>query len=420
MVLPGERGRAARDKRLRRCRTYFVEHLTEAVLRNLLDDLEERHICNDAEVETVVQGNRVHREQARALIDMVIKKGRIASEILLDCIRERDSCLGAGMQDVLDAEATEKQVQPTAKIPPQKAIPVQETGPAQGEHWITPCAQDVFKRIHEKEAGQFYDIKEKNDRRRLALIINNEQFDSLPERNGSQHDEVEMKRLLQGLGYAVQQEKNLSSKDMETALTHFSKRPEHENSDSTFIVILSHGLRDGICGRAFKPEKQDTLPTEKQDILPTDTIFRIFNNKNCKALRGKPKVIIIQACRGDQNGVTLVSDSISKEADAVPVPRSMELHEDAEMEDDAIQKILVECDFLCFCSSTPDTKSWRSISSGSPFIQKLIEIVRKEACSCCLEDLFQKVQQSFVTSQLQMPTKERTTTCKKFYLFPGH
>ncbi|VTJ74386.1 Hypothetical predicted protein, partial [Marmota monax] len=77
---------------------------------------------------------------------------------------------------------------------------------------------------------------------------------------------------------------------MKRVLRDFAARLEHKSSDSTFLVFMSHGIFDAICGI--------THGDETQDVLPYDSIFQIFNNQNCSHLKDKPKVIIIQACRG--------------------------------------------------------------------------------------------------------------------------
>lgn len=79
---------------------------------------------------------------------------------------------------------------------------------------------------------------------------------------------------------------------MEAVLWAFAARSEHRSSDSTFLVFMSHGLLDGICGTRHA----DKSP----DVLPYDTIFRVFNNRHCLSLKDKPKVIIVQACRGGE------------------------------------------------------------------------------------------------------------------------
>lgn len=79
---------------------------------------------------------------------------------------------------------------------------------------------------------------------------------------------------------------------MATELKAFADRPEHWNSDSTFLVFMSHGTRDGICGKNYSEQYPD--------ILKVNTIFEMLNTKNCQSLKDKPKVIIIQACRGGE------------------------------------------------------------------------------------------------------------------------
>ena len=81
--------------------------------------------------------------------------------------------------------------------------------------------------------------------------------------------------------------------DMESELRAFAARPEHKSSDSTFLVFMSHGILSGICGTKYSAEGDP-------DVLAYDTIFQIFNNRNCLSLKDKPKVIIVQACRGGE------------------------------------------------------------------------------------------------------------------------
>lgn len=80
---------------------------------------------------------------------------------------------------------------------------------------------------------------------------------------------------------------------MKSVLQEFAARPEHSSSDSTFVVLMSHGILDGICGVMHSDKKED--------VLPYDTIFQILNNRNCVNLKDKPKVIIVQACRGGES-----------------------------------------------------------------------------------------------------------------------
>nr|XP_001111598.2 caspase-14 [Macaca mulatta] len=66
-----------------------------------------------------------------------------------------------------------------------------------------------------------------------------------------------------------------------------------------FVVLMAHG-REGF------------LKGEDGEMVKLDNLFEALNNKNCQALRAKPKVYIIQACRGEQKdpGETVGGDEI--------------------------------------------------------------------------------------------------------------
>ncbi|NWH51141.1 CASP1 protein, partial [Fregata magnificens] len=257
-------------------------------------------------------------------------------------------------------------------------------------------------------SSQIYPIHLPREMRtRRALLICNIEFEHLSQRHGAEVDVEGMTKLLEGLGYVVDVHRNLTSQEMATVMKDFADHKEHWTSDSTFLVFMSHGVRAGLCGTKSRGETTD--------ILSLDTIYDKFNNKRCQALLGKPKVVIIQSCRGGIIGSVMVGDSADP---AVPTPSSAHTMP-AGLEDDAICEVHLESDFATLHSSTPDTVSWRSSVTGSLFIQRLIEQFRNHACNTDLHEIFRKVQYSFGKFPRQLPSQERTTMLRKFYLFPG-
>ncbi|XP_017327706.1 caspase-23 isoform X1 [Ictalurus punctatus] len=272
-----------------------------------------------------------------------------------------------------------------------------ETETLQTKRDLLKLCQPAFKQ-RKLQTEQIYSTKEKSsDRKRLAMIINNVEFTVREyNRNGAEMDEENMKTLLEALGYDVIILNDLSAEGMEAALRDFSQHNEHKNSDSTFFIIMSHGGPNGIYG-IHSDEKDD-------DIFPVDKIFYYLSSENCPGLTDKPKIILIQACRGDKKGHVWVFDGVKSN-------KGTKQHR--------------EKDFACLRSCTPDTVSIRNPDSGTIFFKILVEIFNEHSHENDIVELFTKILHRFEKKAkegeipYQMPCMDRTTLVKKFYLFPG-
>ncbi|KAK2525593.1 caspase-1 [Columba livia] len=392
------------DRQLLNVRTEFVERVSKPLISGLLDDLLAQGVLNLQEVDEVQDRYVVRTDKARCLIDCVRLKGSRASQIFIDSLRKRDGVLAKQLG--LAAESGPRDVQLPA---PNIEVPTGHPISIQGQQWIRQCSLSEYRHIRDTEGDQIYPIHlPRETRTRRALLICNIEFEHLSRRNGAEVDVVGMTKLLEGLGYVVDTHYNLTSQGMATVMKDFADREEHWTSDSTFLVFMSHGLRAGLCGTKSKDETTD--------ILSLDTIYQKFNNQNCRALLGKPKVVIIQACRGGKRGSVLVSDSADP---AAPAPGSADAFPEG-LEAEGIREVHLESDFATLHASTPDTLSWRSTEKGTIFIQVLIEQFRNHACDSNLQEIFRKVQHAFEKFPRQLPSLERTTLLRKFYLFPGH
>lgn len=398
---------------LKEKRQLYIRSVCQGIINGSLDELLQKKVLNQEEMENIRFENATVMEKARALIDSLIRKGNRACQIYISYICEEDPHLAEtlGISSGPQSENSQNTQEDRALVPTSSALQaVQDTPPAltypEPGGSVKPCSQEVYQLI-KKGSTEIYEIKEKPGRTRLALIICNIEFDHFSRREGAEVDISNMKTLLENLGYSVDVIRNRTASEMQTDLATFAARPEHQKSDSTFLVFMSHGIRAGICGTKYSEE----VP----DILDVDIIFRTFNTVNCPNLKDKPKVIIIQACRGEGRGEVWVKDS----AGASENSYSLSLED---LEDDAIKKAHKEKDFIAFCSSTPDNVSWRHPTKGSLFIMRLIKNLQDYAYCCDLEDIFRKVRLSFEQpmGKIQMPTTERVTLTRRFYLFPGH
>ncbi|XP_073697605.1 caspase b-like [Garra rufa] len=264
---------------------------------------------------------------------------------------------------------------------------------------MTHSTQEFKRRILQDMGDEIY-VPTTSQRKGLALLITNIHFDCKKHnRDGAERDEENIEWLLKALGYNVEKHRNLSGDAIDKEVRDFSTRSEHQNSDSTFVVIMSHGKRinnrDAILGVHY--------PGNPNDLYFVDKTYSHLNSLNCPALIDKPKVILIQACRGGLPGGKDVQDQV------------------AEVSDAWVHK---EKDFVCFMSTLPDTVAYRNTKTGSHFINYIVEVFCEWAHKHDIMELFRKVILAMETcpgrtDNKLLPCLERTSVARKFYLFPG-
>ncbi|GAB1293841.1 Caspase-1 [Apodemus speciosus] len=364
------------DKILRAKRKQFINSVSVGTINGLMDELLEKRVLNQEEMDKIKLANVTVMDKARDLCDHVTKKGPKASNIFIAYICNEDCYLaeilalqtGPSAETFVVAEDSKGGFPSSSETKEEHS---KEGGTFPGlSGSLKFCPLEKVQKLKENPS-EIYPIMNTTMRTRLALIICNTEFQHLSRRVGADVDLREMKLLLQDLGYTVKVKENLTALEMMKEVKEFAACPEHKTSDSTFLVFMSHGIQEGICGTTYS--------NEVSDILKVDTIFQMMNTLKCPSLKDKPKVIIIQACRGEKQGVVLLKDSVGDS--------EKEFLTDAIFEDDGIKKAHIEKDFIAFCSSTPDNVRF---SFEQP------------------------------ESRLQMPTTERVTLTKRFYLFPGH
>uniref|UniRef100_A0A3P9MYE5 Caspase a n=1 Tax=Poecilia reticulata TaxID=8081 RepID=A0A3P9MYE5_POERE len=385
------------DKELSNVRSKFVEKVSKSVLKQLLDDLLDDRLLNDGEVESVLEDNTTKADMARCLIDIVRKKGKRGSQMLIDHIKTRDEMLHSELFP--DSQEQPDAAPPTQKTWSNRLIPVSDS-----------------ERTKKMSDPDIYKVSEKSLKSRVALLITNRNFtDEDLTRKGAEKDEENMLNLLRSLQYEVVRHNDLTAKGIEKALREFTTHPKLKETDSVFVVIMSHGKRGLVLGVDHRQDKPDEFPVDK--------IYKYLGPQKCSALMDKPKVIIIQACRGALEGAAIVSDSakpsvVSDEASYRPPSPQGGIVEDS------IRYVHKEKDCISLLSSTPDTVSYRREDLGSFLIQYIVEVFNTYSHQDDIDELFRKVMQRFEDfpdeTKRQMPTKDRCTLTRRFYLFPGH
>ena len=224
---------------------------------------------------------------------------------------------------------------------------------------------------HEKKARitreQLYADSYKMDypRRGKALIFNNKVFaphlqrQGYTERRGTDIDSSRICKRLQLLGFQVDKRQDVTTKEIMTILDQYANE-DHSEADCFVCVLLSHGEPDVIFGHDGKVELVD--------------IFQKFDGIHCPTLVGKPKIFIIQACRGRQFDT---GEDVIVAQNVIDAKRDYE----TAFSRDEIIRIPNEADFLIAQSTVPGFYSWRNSQHGSWFIQALVDALDKYGTS---------------------------------------
>ncbi|CAL8375607.1 unnamed protein product [Gadus morhua 'NCC'] len=408
---------------LKRIRKGFVERVGLPALKGLLDDLWQHKLLSTDDKDTVLEDQTNRADRARYLIDMVIAKGERASLAMVDSMLERDRELYLTLGLILPPSPTDRVGNHLAGSQEVKASNKVSPTETKGRTSELLLSSEQFKTEKLKDRDNIYTIMAPANRTRMALLITNVHFDKENDRDGAEKDEQDMSKLLISLGYNVEKHRDLSGAEMDEAVKRFSKDPRLAATDSVFVVIMSHGVKGAILG----VHHCEGVP----DQFPIDNIYKHLDSARCPKLLNKPKVIIIQACRGVDDGSAIVCDgpgSVPEQAPVVQVDAALPPHladeVDADIEEDAIHMVHKEKDMVSLLSCTADTVSYRHSRQGSFLIQHLVEIFNRHAHEDHIDELFRKVLKRFEdeppsADRRQMAVKDRCTLTRKLYLFPG-
>ncbi|CAL8375213.1 unnamed protein product [Gadus morhua 'NCC'] len=75
---------------LQRIHSGFVKTVKISVIRGLLDDLLQQKVFSTEDKDSVMEKGKIKTDKARCLIDMVIRKGKKASRIMIESMKKRD------------------------------------------------------------------------------------------------------------------------------------------------------------------------------------------------------------------------------------------------------------------------------------------------------------------------------------------
>ena len=177
------------------------------------------------------------------------------------------------------------------------------------------------------------------------------------ERTGSNDDVRNLISLFDDFNFQHKVEHNQSGSQMLELLRNTAEK-DFSRYDCFVCVILSHGTKDGIYGTDEK-------------VIKIEAITSPFRRNECPSLEGKPKIFLIQACRGPGQ------DRVPVESDSDPIPLSS-------------SSLPADADFLICFASAPGHESYRQ-DHGSIFILSFFEVFKKYAEREHLMDMMLRV-----------------------------
>ncbi|XP_066173907.1 caspase-6 isoform X2 [Sylvia atricapilla] len=206
------------------------------------------------------------------------------------------------------------------------------------------------------------EYKMNHKRRGVALIFNHEHFNwrlMLSDRRGTMKDRDNLKLSLTDLGFEVRLFDDLEVEDVKQKIKEASM-DDHSDADCFVCVFLSHGEDDHIYAYNGKIEIQE--------------ITDLFRGDKCPSLVGKPKIFIIQACRGDKHDDAVIAHDSTDSSSESHVNKT-------EVDAACVYSLPAGADFIMCYSVAYGYFSHRDIFNGSWYIQDLCETLRKHGSS---------------------------------------
>ncbi|XP_074652433.1 uncharacterized protein LOC141906880 isoform X1 [Tubulanus polymorphus] len=236
----------------------------------------------------------------------------------------------------------------------------------------------------------------------LVLIIN--QFTQ--DRLGTEKDEDDIKQLFKNeLNFDVIVTRDLSKVDADRMIEEVKSKLKTGLHDSFVLFILSHGDKEGI-----KTVGSDGH--EEPDVrLKIDELHKQLNSSSLPEMSGKPKVILVQACRGEQE----MSGNI--ESDDKCKTKESRTNEETQNQKQFIPK---EADFLTAYSQTNEYLSYRNTCEGSWFIQEFLDVLNDNK-HCHVLDILTMVNSNIADRQTRIKRYKQmpvfVSSLRKFFYF---
>ncbi|XP_063217236.1 caspase-1-like isoform X2 [Bacillus rossius redtenbacheri] len=271
----------------------------------------------------------------------------------------KNSLLMTSSVEVFTPDWLKKKLTPAGRRQPDEA----DANPYETEEYDKNLAEDEVKEVVMSVHRHSLEYNMDHKHRGKAVIFNHDQFEEANhERPGSKVDVQNLSAVYSSLGFEVVVHHNLELGKLRSTLQSLAKE-DHSEADCLWVTVLTHGHQGGLI-KAYDA------------YYPAEILWLPFTPDRCESLGGKPKIFVIQACRGDRldTGVRMVARSTTQT-------------------DSSVQsyKLPLYADFLIAYSSVDGFYSFRNPEEGTWYVQCLCSELAESATTVDLLKIFTMV-----------------------------
>ncbi|XP_037503703.1 caspase-2 [Rhipicephalus sanguineus] len=195
---------------------------------------------------------------------------------------------------------------------------------------------------------------------------------------------------------------------MKKKLLEAAQSKEHEEADCLVVILMSHGNQGAILG------------TDIKEVHLVRDVYTLFNNEECPALQGKPKLFFIQACRGEKsdNGTAAIAHDTTDAGKIGPeLPQSSPSTKP--------ERVVTRSDMCIVYATIYGYEALKNSVIGSWFLSAVYEVFSEHAGTMHLEELMHHVQDKVMSRSSHDGGKQTCSVVldgwrKHLYFNPGY
>ncbi|XP_071820286.1 uncharacterized protein [Apostichopus japonicus] len=182
-------------------------------------------------------------------------------------------------------------------------------------------------------------------------------------RKGAEIDRASVENLRTSLhNYEIQIEEELGQTEFWNSLKKAHTEVGGGNYSCFILIISSHGIETEITKDGQTGKKESIVLVDSSQVT-VDAIRDYFDGWSAPKLVGKPKVFVIQACRGIKSARGILDRSdCNPPAQVIPTPPTQLSRPE-------------NADVLIAYSTSPGTRSWRNEQEGTWYINCLCKAI---------------------------------------------